>query len=207
MSSSPQIWRDRIWLWLPALVLLVINLALAIFYQLTFSDEIAVSERRLREAQEHLEEVREGREVAESHLAKVEGTRERVTELYGEKFSTQKQNLTNIIREVKKLAAQAGMRPGSINYPEQALEGLGLVKQSFVFNVEGSYADLRKFIYTLELSDSFLSLEKVALSESSDRGAGGRLQISLSLSTLFTVESVEGESGTPLGVSSRRTAP
>src|SRR5262249_7156107 len=38
-------------------------------------------------------------------------------------------------------------------------------KRSFVFEVDGTYLDLRKFINLLELSDSFLTLEAVSLSE------------------------------------------
>jgi hypothetical protein len=80
-----------------------------------------------------------------------------------------------------------------VSYPTEPLEAYGLRRRAFVFSVQGTYPDLRKFINLLELSDTFLTLEQVTLSESS----GGALGIQLRVSTLFAT----GE-GVPAGVSS-----
>ncbi len=63
--------------------------------------------------------------------------------------------------------------PRSITYPEEQIQQYGLIKRSFIFSVEGTYADLRKFINLLELSDSFLTLEDASLAEEGARHDGG----------------------------------
>ena len=121
------------------------------------------------------------RQRAEAQLADIGDTRRAVDELYSERLSTESARLTRIITEVKDLASRSGLAPRQISYPTQPIEDYGLRQRSFVFQVDGSYADLRKFINLLELSDSFLTLEQVGLSDSS----GGQLSIQLRLSTLF----------------------
>ena len=64
--------------------------------------------------------------------------------------------------------------PRALNYPEEQIQQYGLIKRSFIFNVDGTYTDLRKFINLLELSDSFLTLESAGLTEVTQRSAAGR---------------------------------
>ena len=76
--------------------------------------------------------------------------------------------------EVKDLAKRAGLAPRSITYPEEQIQQYGLIKRSFIFSVEGTYADLRTFINLLELSDSFLTLEDASLAEEGRHEGGNR---------------------------------
>jgi hypothetical protein len=66
--------------------------------------------------------------------------------------------------------------------------GYGLVRRSIVFTVNGTYEELRRFVNFLELSDNFVTLEDVGLSE---RGSGGDLRIALRLSILVLAEGVD----------------
>ncbi len=50
-----------------------------------------------------------------------------------------------------------------------------------MFNVEGSYANLRMFLHLLELSPSFVSVDEIKLREWTGRG----ISVSLRLSTFF----------------------
>jgi hypothetical protein len=99
------------------------------------------------------------------------------------RFSTRSERLTNISAEVERLARQAGLDPRSLTSPELDVAELGLTKRSFIFSVNGTYVELRRFINLLELSPSFLTLEEVKLSGGGE--GGEELQISLRLSTLF----------------------
>lgn len=102
--------------------------------------------------------------------------------LYEERFSTEKGRFTDLVREIKRLAEHAGLDPKDIGYPEESLEGFGLSRRSFIFAVDGSYANLRAFLHLLELSPSFVTLNEIAVSE---RDGGKGLSVSLRLTTFF----------------------
>ena len=91
-----------------------------------------------------------------------------------------------IIAEIKDLCDRAGIPPTSLNYERQALDGQDVSRRTITFAVIGSYAQLRQLINFLELSDSFLILDQIALR--GDDIEGTPLRINLSLSTLFTVK-------------------
>jgi Tfp pilus assembly protein PilO len=177
-------WRRRIALWLPALVFFLAALGALLAYPLRFAGRAEVTQEELTEARQELAELGRQRQDIESRFSDITGTRRAVGHFYEERLSTESARLTRVIAEVKDLASRAGMQPQQISYPTEALEEFGLRRRSFVFQVDGSYADLRKFINLLELSDSFLTLEQVGLSGA----AGGQLSIQLRLSTLFAVD-------------------
>ena len=115
-------------------------------------------------------------------------------ELYDERFSTRSERLTRFTAEVKSLARKAGLNPRSLSYPEQAIESYGLVKRSSIFAVQGTYQELRQFLNLMELSDSFLTLESISLSEANEE-QGPELRMSLKISTLFAQETGPEEIG------------
>ncbi|MCB1057844.1 MAG: type 4a pilus biogenesis protein PilO [Acidobacteria bacterium] len=183
-------WRERLWLWLPALLFLAVNIGFFAYYQLSgIGDEVGILERRLASTHNTEKQLAKERQQLESLLADVELNRQRVADLYGKRLSTQEERLTAILAEVRRLATRAGLAPSAVSYPQETIEDFGLLQTSFVFNVEGSYADLRRFINSLELTPSFLTLERIGLSE--DGSSGARLKISLRLSTLFADEDSE----------------
>ena len=189
---NASIWGGRrLWIWLPPSIFLLVNLAAFGIYQAVYADEAAVSQNRLEEAQERLEILRERRGELEDYIGRVEGTLERIDQLYGSELASEEERLTTILREVKRLAREANLEPQATTYPREELEDYGLTRRAFVFTVQGTYFDLRKLINSLELSDYFLTLEDVSLSEVGGR-AGNRLTIALRLSTLFSEMGSEG---------------
>jgi Tfp pilus assembly protein PilO len=117
--------------------------------------------------------------------------REKVASLYRDRFATERGRLTAVIREIKELAARAGLVPKTISYPEEKLEDYDLVRRSFVFSVEGSYAELRTFLHLLEMTPSFVTVEQIRVVEQN----AGSLKIALRLSTLFATNSPPDASG------------
>jgi hypothetical protein len=108
--------------------------------------------------------------------------REKIESLYNDRFATESGRLTAVIREIKDLAGRAGLVPRTMSYPEEKLEDFDLVRRSFVFSVEGSYAELRTFLHLLEMTPSFVTVEQIRVGEQ----GSGTLKISLRLSTLFS---------------------
>ena len=173
-------WRLRIWFWV-GVGLCVVNAALLSTYRGVYAGRFQALEEEIAEVRNLRTRTTQEVTRREGQVATVEATRSRVESLYRDGFATERERLTDLIREVKELAGRSGLRPGSISYPEERLEQYGLVEKSLVFTVEGNYAQLRRLINQLETTDTFVALESISLSEASPN-----LRIDLRLSTLFS---------------------
>jgi hypothetical protein len=186
MTNGDEIWRQRLWVWLPALVFFLLNAGAFTVYRLGYAGDVRSLESDLEARNEELAPLRAQRAEIEQLIGRASTSREQVAALYAERFSTRSRRLTSITAEVRNLATKAGLVPRALNYPEEEIEDFCLVKRSFVFTVEGSYGELRRLISLLEQSRSFLTLEDVTLSGQRDQEQ--ELQINLTVSTLFAKE-------------------
>ena len=199
--KGDSIWTARLWVWLPALLFFLVNAGVFSVYRMGYAGQVQSLEEDLT--------LGHGAAPAPGHGPpppravpgqRCEANREGIAELYAERFSTRRQRLTEVTIEVKWLARQAGLDPQAITYPEERIESYGLVKRSFKFGVQGTYAELRRFINLLELSPSFLTLEGVTLAQGTQ---GAELRMDLALSTLFATE----DAGRPWRGRRRRRPP
>ncbi len=198
MKDQSEIWRQRVWIWLPALLFFLANAVAFSVYRFGYAGQVKSLESDLESIrEEQLEPLQQRHAIVEQRLQRARAAEEQIGVLYAERFSTRSERLTRITTEVKTLARKAGLNPKSISYPQQEIEDYGLVKRSFVFPVEGTYAELRQFLNLLELTDSFLTLEAVTLSEDS-RNEGPELQMNLTLSTLFARQDGDGPGPAPV---------
>jgi type IV pilus assembly protein PilO len=187
MRARDEIWRLRLWVWVPALLFFLANATAYVVYRFGFADRVESLETRLAESRKSLAPQKAERAKLERLIQRSQRNDVEIRRLYDERLSTRSQSLSRINAEVRKLARSAGLNPLTINYNEEQIEDYGLVKRSFSFAVDGTYIELRKFINLLELSESFLTLEEVTLSgEEVEQGSG--LRIRLLISTLFSRE-------------------
>ncbi|MEM7049416.1 MAG: hypothetical protein AAF604_07140 [Acidobacteriota bacterium] len=187
MSASRDLWRSRLLLWLPPLILLLVALVALGIYRGRYADQAEGGARSLDRATQVLSEVQRQSSTLDRSVRQIRTARHNLDEFHGDRLSTENLRLTKLIAEVKDLAETCGLDPRSISYPNQVIEDFGLRKRSFVFSVQGSYASLRRLINLLELSDSFLTLEQVTL-QGSDQAL---LNIDLKISTLFSTLEIE----------------
>lgn len=187
MKNPGDVWRKRLWLWLPASIFFALNLFAWSYYHLgDFGNQVNQMEKRLERLRDQASTLAKEESEGATLVERAATNRSRIESLYSQRLSTQSERLTSILAEVRSLARQAGLEPSSVSYPEQVLEDFGLERKGFVFSVAGSYEDLRKLINLLELTESFISLDEVGLAQ--DGGKSSRLRISLRLSTLFAAE-------------------
>lgn len=172
IGARGDIWRQRLWVWAAALAFVALNGIGLLVYLFAYSDRVKTLEVDLRDQGKRQADVHAAHLHSEDLLRQARVNRERILQLYDEHFSTRRRRLTGVTAEVKDLAKRAGLVPRSITYPEEQIQQYGLIKRSFIFSVDGSYADLRKFINLLELSDSFLTLEDASLAEEGQRRGG-----------------------------------
>jgi type IV pilus assembly protein PilO len=200
MRGRDEIWRLRLWVWLPALLFFLANATAYVVYRFGFADRVQSLEASLDETRKNLEPDAAKRTRLERLIARSQRNDQEIRRLYDERFSTRRQRLTRITAEVKHLARTAGLNPLSISYGNEEIESYGLVKRSIAFSVDGTYLELRKFINLLELSESFLTLEEVTLASDEGDQQGPELHIRLSLSTLFAKEATApATASTPAG--------
>lgn len=191
MTDRGEIWRRRLWVWLPALLFFLANAAAFSVYRLGYAGQVQRLEADLEEQKGELKKQQMQRQELEMLINRVRTNREQVRQLYAERLAPRRQRLTAVTAEVRELAAKAGLSPQEISYPEAEIEDFGLVERSFIFTVGGTYPELRKFINLLELSPSFLTLKSATLTSGGEEGP--ELRMSLTISTLFAREPGEGQ--------------
>jgi Tfp pilus assembly protein PilO len=177
-----EIWRQRAWIWVPALLFFLVNAGAFAVYTLGYAGQVRALDDRVKQQAAELREINGKRAQMETMIASVRTNEEQVEQLYADRLSTRSHRLTSITTEVKRMAKEAGLVPRSISYPEQEIQDYGLIKRSFIFSVGGTYANLRKFITLLERSHSFLTLDEATVA---NEVTGPELRIDLTLSTLF----------------------
>jgi type IV pilus assembly protein PilO len=196
MRGRDEIWRLRLWVWVPALVFFLANATAYVVYRFGFADRVESLDASLEERQKELAPLATERARLERLIQRSQRNDVEIRRLYEERFSTRSQNLTRITREFHRLARAAGLEeleePQTVSYPQREIEEYGLVKRSIVFSVDGTYLELRKFINLLEISESFLTLEEVTLA-GEEAEQGPELHIRLVLSTLFAREDGSAE--------------
>ncbi|HYL04444.1 MAG TPA: hypothetical protein VE075_00285 [Thermoanaerobaculia bacterium] len=165
IGARSDIWRQRLWVWVSPLAFVAMGSVGLLVYQVAYSNRVKTLELDLRDQRRELADAHAARLHSADLMRQARVNRERIWQLYDEHFSTRRRRLTGVTAEVKDLAKRAGLVPRSISYPEEQIQQYGLIKRSFIFSVQGTYADLRKFINLLELSDSFLTLEDASLNE------------------------------------------
>lgn len=193
MKDQSEIWRQRLWIWLPALLFFLANATAFTIYRLGYAGQVQSLEANLAEVDKELAPETRTSRILEQRLQKAKATEVAVRKLYDDVFATRSERLTRITTEVRTLARKAGLNPRTIAYPQREIEDYGLTKRSFVFSVDGTYVELRQFLNMLELTDSFLTLESITLSEEGGE-EGPDLRMNLTLSTLFAEEPGAGES-------------
>ncbi len=185
MTSFFDTWRRHLWLWSLPLGFCVLNLLAVALYHWAFAGEVERLEGRYQAATVTLEQTQNEQVVIQRFLDRIAALKVEVRGLHRDRFKTEEQRFTETIREVKKLARQAGLKPTSLSYPTKPFAGHGLVQRNINFSVRGSYDQLRNFINFLELSEHFLTLNSISLGGGDDPRQQG-LGIKLEVSTIFT---------------------
>lgn len=189
-TTGVGVWRLHWKWWVPALAFFVANLLLLSADRLVLAGQSQLRASRIQRSQESLIRLVNERKALERNSAQVKASSDELDVFYGERLSSENVRLTEILREVRDMATRVGLAPKNINHGKEEIDNHGLLRRTLEFSVEGSYLDFRRFVNLLELSDSYLVLERVGLRDTDD--SGNNLRIGLRVSTLFTREGVEG---------------
>jgi|CXWL01.1.fsa_nt_gi Tfp pilus assembly protein PilO len=180
--NDSSLWRRRLWVWLPALIFLVANVAVFSTYRLVYAGQAEALENRLAEREKELVKVEGRAQELDTLVLDARTNRQLLADLVGDRLSAERQRFTRLVGEIKQLATQSGLDPTQISYPGEEIVELGLTKRYITFNVVGTYPSLREFVRELETTRSFITLEQISLTEGD---SSGLLNITLRLSTFF----------------------
>jgi Tfp pilus assembly protein PilO len=194
VRSRSGIWRQRLWIWVPALLFFLANAAAFSVYKLGYAGQVAKLDDDIHAQGTRRRELDGQYQQLKTMIARVKTNQEQVQQLYSGRFSTRSRRLTSVTQEVKDLARQAGLAPRALSYPEKQIQDYGLIKRSFIFSVQGPYPALRKLVNLLETSRSFIVIEELSVTSNSE---GPELRIDLTLSTLFAMTAEDGEAAMP----------
>ena len=91
------------------------------------------------------------------------------------------QDFTGLIEELLVLSSRAHLNITRISYSSKTLKKIPLLKFSLNFNVAGDYAQIKRFVHSLEQSVRLITIRKISLQSADDDGVSLRL----SLETFF----------------------
>jgi hypothetical protein len=182
MNRSP--WKLHLKLWVPPLVFCLINLGFLAAYRLVLAEEAEIGRGLLDRREAELESLRQTRSELLEIRAQAEATEQGIEGFFAQRLSTEQERLTEVIAEIKDLAARAGLAPGAIRYERETISREDVVERTLVFDVTGSYSELRQLVNLLELSEYFLVLKEVSLRAADESGQS--LGIELQIAVLFT---------------------
>ncbi len=187
-----------------ALVLYSIVLALNVLFYALVVRPRALEYRRLSTASEPQVKKLQEREKfvrgREEYLAALSRAQSELDRLRKDVLSTRERRMIEVQQELSRLATEFNINLQQVRYVNELLPDEGMERFAMVVPLEGGYANLRKFIQSVEDSDKFLVIEQVALGTGKEGGV--MLQLNITLATYFDDPELR-----KLGVPGRRPSP
>lgn len=186
-----MIWKEKRVILIILGVLLAANAIFFLTYRVQYQTRLDDLDRRLEEAEASLLNARNTRMRAERDLTshgKVEGD---VDTVYEQHWATRSERLTAFIIEVKRLGQASGLVPTSYSFDQADINDsttqrarenqVGATEVGMSFVVRGTYAQARRLINLLELSQQFVIIDRITLNSSD----GETLTLNLHVKTIF----------------------
>ncbi len=181
-----QLWKSQRGLLVLLGVLLVFNLLLFVVLEQTVVPKVAEQESRFLQRQTEVRQMmrNQGSAAITPEQLFVQASQDIA------KFQQavpDYQEFTALIEELLILSNRARLNITQINYTSEELKQSPLLKFNLSFNVTGDYAQVKKFIHSLEQSVRLIKIEQISLQNSDDNGVNLRLN----LETFFRPEGRE----------------
>jgi Tfp pilus assembly protein PilO len=171
--------KDRLKILAILLVLIGVNLLVFIVVNLPRNRELSRLRRDIDVLDRRIGEWEQAVAEQEGLLGRVSDTQNRLSDFYNDRLSIKQAKMTNIMREVRRIAKRFGIDPETINYTDEFIEDQDLVEFGIDVPLVGSYSSLRNFLQQVEISEHFLIIDRISLSGSKEGGTLLSLQIKL----------------------------
>ena len=188
MSLWRRIFQERRTVVLPLAIALVANVAILVLAVLPLTRSVANMEEQVVNASLTLAQARHLEKSAKDALASRERANTELQKFYAEILPRDSQSALRIIRFWLASAAEgAGLRYTGGAADEDQIRDSRLTRASVKIGLEGTYANIRRFLYTVETAEEFVVIEDVELQQTADSpaSASGKLLVVLSVATYF----------------------
>jgi len=188
MSLWRRIFQERRTVVLPLAIALVANVAILVLAVLPLTRSVANMEEQAVNASLALAQARHLEKSAKDALASRERANTELQKFYAEILPRDSQSALRIIRFWLASAAEgAGLRYTGGAADEDQIRDSRLTRASVKIGLEGTYANIRRFLYTVETAEEFVVIEDVELQQTADSpaNASGKLIVVLSVATYF----------------------
>lgn len=118
----------------------------------------------------------------ENYQKELEKARDDMKRLAGDVLSTRQRRMIGVQLEVARLAREYGIALDRVRYENEVMDNGALERFAIVVPLTGGYAALRKFIQSVECSENFLVIERVALGSGKSIDV---LELNITLATYF----------------------
>jgi Tfp pilus assembly protein PilO len=118
----------------------------------------------------------------EAYAAALEKARDDMKHLAGDVLSTRQRRMIGVQLEVAKLAHEFNVALNRVQYQNDPVDNGALERFGVVIPLAGGYTNLRKFIQSVESSDNFLVIERVALGTGKSTDV---VELNITLATYF----------------------
>lgn len=189
-----MIWREKKWMLITLVVLLLLNLAFFFAYRLRYEERIESLTAELDRVSMELREERMRNRLAVSKIASRGSTIEDLRRVYDEHWALKDQRLAALLVELQQLATRSGLYPAGRTYTlketnarERAISGADSL--TVAFSVRGSYDEVRNLVNLIELSRHFLIIDAITITDSDSTGKN--LTLNLTIRTVFKADESE----------------
>lgn len=161
-------------------VLLLLSVAVQIWQNGFLESQLATARTNLRNSQAELRS--EKQRIEAGGGARISGLAEDLDHFY--QSIPARSGLGSFIGRLYSYAADAGIDIAQINYVAHPVKDTRLLSYELSFTVDGSYAQLKKFIHLLENSPSLMILQSIAL-DAGQKNKEASVGLQLQLQTFF----------------------
>jgi len=118
----------------------------------------------------------------ESYRTALVKARDDMKHLAGDILSTRQRRMIGVQLEIAKLTRDYGIALDRVRYETEPLDEGALERFAIIVPLSGGYTNLRKFIQSVESSDNFLVIERVALGTGKNQDI---VELNITLATYF----------------------
>lgn len=186
-----MIWREKRWLLIVLVTLLVANAAFFFAYRVRYEERISGLDTELEDARANLAAQEKRHRDAGDRIVSRETTVDDLRLVYDDHWATKDERLAALIVELQQLARRSGLEPPTRNYDveestsrETAISGAEALTVSFV--VKGRYEEIRNLINLIELSRHFLIIDAITITRTS--GDSEEISLTLAIRTVFKAD-------------------
>jgi len=183
-GGSRSIWRSRAALFAGLGIVLLANAAVLVVYHGFYDQRFRALSETKAALTVRRDEARATADRAAGTEKKLVALRDGLESFYSETLGARRERLAPMIEEVYELTQKAGFTPPSIGFAEDPAPGAE--RFSLTFQIEGRYADIRRFLFVLETSPKFFVLERVRVSM--EESTPDVLRVGLTVSHYFRAE-------------------